>query len=172
MAEQRKREAGGGEPHGRERGGDAPGREAGGAAQRPLEESVGYELGRAFRRLSRAVSAALRPHGLSAAHANILLALWAHGPMTVGALQELLDFSSSAFSGALDRMEKAELVRRVPSPTDRRSFLVEPIPFSRARRSSVIEALGAAEDAFLAGIDAGERAQLLALLRRIGDPSS
>jgi DNA-binding MarR family transcriptional regulator len=138
------------------------------AARRTLEESVGYELGRAFRRMSRAVSAAVRPHGLSAVQGTILQTLWTHGPLPIGELQALMAFSSSAFTGALDRMEQAGLVRRVPSPTDRRSSLVEPAKWPGARRLALVDALIAAEDGFLAGLTRAERAQLLALLRRIG----
>jgi hypothetical protein len=82
------------------------------AARRPLDRSIGYALGRAFRRMNRAVSTAVRSHGLSAVQGNILLPLWAEGPMTIGLI--------------------------------------------------------AAEDAFLADLTRAERAQLLALLRKLG----
>jgi DNA-binding MarR family transcriptional regulator len=137
-------------------------------ARRPLEQSIGYELGRAFRRLNRAVSAAVRPHGLSAAQGNILITLWAHGPMTIGELQAQLAFSSSAFTGALDRMEKAGLLRRVPVPTDRRSYRIEPASWPGSRRRSVLDALVAAEDAFLSDLTQKEKATLLELLRKVG----
>jgi DNA-binding MarR family transcriptional regulator len=103
---------------------------------------------------------------------TILQTLWTHGPLPIGELQALMAFSSSAFTGALDRMEQAGLLRRVPSPTDRRSFLVEPAKWTRARRIELVDALIAAEDEFLAGLGRAERAQLLALLRRIGGSDS
>jgi MarR family 2-MHQ and catechol resistance regulon transcriptional repressor len=105
---------------------------------------------------------------MSASQANVLLTLWAEGPMPIGELQALLALSSSAFTGALDRMEKAELVRRVPSPTDRRSFIVEPVAWSSTRRGELLDALLAAEDEFLAALGKSERASLLELLRKIG----
>jgi len=149
-----------------------PARSSGGparsVARRPLEQSVGYELGRAFRRLNRFVSAALREHGLSAVQGNILITLWALGPMPIGELQERMAFSSSAFTGALDRMEAAKLVRRVPSPDDRRSSLVEPLAWTGAKRLAVIDALVAAEDEFLAELGKDEKVELLRLLRKIG----
>jgi DNA-binding MarR family transcriptional regulator len=137
------------------------------APRRPLEASIGYALGNAFRRLNRHVAGAVRPLGITASHVNILLTLWDHGTLAVGELQERLGFSSSALTGALDRMEEAGLVKRVPSPSDRRSFLVEPAPWSRARRVEVIDALVAAEDEYLAGLTPAERGQLLALLGKL-----
>lgn len=136
---------------------------------RDLGKSVGNALGRAFRRLNRTVSAALRPQGLSAVQGNLLLALWAQGPTPMGALQRGLGLSSSAFTGAIDRMERAGHVRRVPAPNDRRSFLLEPAPWPRARRAELIEALLAAEDEFLAPLAARERAELLRLLAKLAD---
>jgi DNA-binding MarR family transcriptional regulator len=105
---------------------------------------------------------------MSASQANVLLTLWSQGPMPIGELQALLALSSSAFTGALDRMEKADLVRRVPSPTDRRSFIVEPVDWTSARKHELFDALLAAEDAFLESLSKTERAALLALLRKIG----
>jgi DNA-binding MarR family transcriptional regulator len=137
------------------------------APRRPLGASIGYALGNAFRRLNRHVAGAVRPLGLTASHVNILLTLWDHGALAVGELQERLGFSSSALTGALDRMEEAGLVKRVPSQSDRRSFLVEPAPWSRARRLEVIDALVAAEDEYLAGLTPAERGQLLALLGKL-----
>ena len=135
--------------------------------QRELERSVANELGRAFRRLNRTVSAALRGHRLSAIQANILITLWARGPTPIGELQKAMGLSSSAFTGALDRMQAAALVRRVPAPSDRRSLLVEPARWPASRKRAVIEALLDAEDEFLAPLAAGERASLLGLLRKV-----
>ena len=77
-------------------------------------------------------------------------------------------FSSSVFTSAIDRMERAKIVRRVPAPSDRRSFLVEPAKRSGPRRMEVIETLLEAEDEFLGVLDRRERAQLLRLLTKIG----
>ncbi len=134
-----------------------------------LEDSVGHELGRAFRRLNREVSAALRPFGLSAVQGSILITLWARGPMTIGELQRAMAFSSSALTCAIDRMERADLVTRVPAPADRRSFLVEPVRWPGSRRRALLEALMAAEDELLANVDRKERTQLLRLLKKISD---
>ena len=134
-----------------------------------LDVSIAHQLGRAFRGLNRAMSAALRPHGLSAVQASILILLWERGPVPVGELQRSLGLSSSAFSGALDRMEAQGLVKRTLAPRDRRSFLVEPASWSRARKTAVIHSLLEAEDGLLGALDAKERKELLRLLRKTVD---
>ncbi len=132
-----------------------------------LEDSIGHELGRAFRRLNRAVSAALQPYGMSAVQGSILITLWARGPMPIGELQRAMSFSSSALTGAIDRMERADLVRRTASPSDRRSLLVEAVKWPAPRRRALLEALLAAEEELLAAFARSERKQLLGLLRRL-----
>jgi len=89
--------------------------------------------------------------------------------MPIGELQAQLSLSSSTFTGTLDRMEKAGLVRRVPSPTDRRSFIVEPVEWSSARKGDLFAVLRAVQDEFLGRLSKTERTTLLELLRRIGD---
>ena len=132
-----------------------------------LEDSIGHELGRAFRQLNRAVSASLRPFGLSAVQGSILITLWARGPMPIGELQKEMAFSSSALTGAIDRMERSGLLQRHAAPSDRRSYLLEPVKWPAGRRRAVLAALLAAEDELLGGLPRKERSQLLRLLRKV-----
>lgn len=48
-------------------------------------------------------------------------------PITPNRVAEHLGLSSGATTGAIDRIEKAGYVRRVPNPGDRRGTFVEPI---------------------------------------------
>src|SRR5512140_2829521 len=115
-----------------------------------IRSSLGYALVRAFRQVNRASSRALIPFELSAEQAHILLILWIEGPMKVGELQRLLCLSSGTLTGAIDRMDKAGLVRRVPDPHDGRAFRVEPAPFDAKRRRAIETTLEAAEAASFA----------------------
>src|SRR5688572_19792290 len=91
-----------------------------------LKSALGYALVRAFRQVNRAHNRALKPLGISAEQAHILLVLWREGPLKVGELQKTLALSSPTLTGALDRMERSGLVRRVADPGDRRAFRIEP----------------------------------------------
>lgn len=132
-----------------------------------LSESLGYALVRAFRRVNRATTRALAAHGLSAEQAHILLVLWGEGPMKVGALQRMLALGSGTLTGALDRMEKAELVRRVPDPSDGRAYLVEPAPFEAKKRQKIERALATMEEEAFSALTARERHELFRLLDKI-----
>src|SRR5216110_2372951 len=91
-----------------------------------LRASLGNALVRLFRLVNRAHGRALKPHEVSTEQAHILSILWIDGAMTIGRLQKLLALSSPTLTGAIDRMEAQGLVRRVPSPDDRRAMLIEP----------------------------------------------
>ena len=135
--------------------------------QSTLRDSLGYALVRAFREVNRASGRALAPFGLSAEQAHILLALWIEGPMKVGELQRWLALGSGTLTGALDRMDKAKLVRRVPDPADGRVFRVEPLGFAPRERAAVQRSLEAMEEAVMTKLTEGERRQLLRLLEKV-----
>jgi DNA-binding MarR family transcriptional regulator len=51
---------------------------------------------------------------------------------TISEFCRVLGYDSGAMTRLLDRMEKKELIRRVPNPEDRRSFLLELTPKATA----------------------------------------
>src|SRR3546814_15187947 len=69
--------------------------------------------------LNRA-TAILRPLGLTFARYQVLGMLRWTGPMTLGAVGHRLWITPATVTSAVDRLEKAELSRRVAHPTDAR----------------------------------------------------
>jgi DNA-binding MarR family transcriptional regulator len=136
--------------------------------QDKLRTSLGYALVRAFRRVNRETNRALRSHGLSAEQAHVLAVLWLEGPLKVGELQRTLMLSSATLTGAVDRMERAGLVRREPDPDDGRAYRIVPLRADSRRRREVERTLEATEERCFSTLTPTERRQLLALLDRIG----
>jgi DNA-binding MarR family transcriptional regulator len=136
-----------------------------------LSRSLGYALVRAFRRVNRECNALLRPHGLSAEQAHILLLLWFDGPMKIGALQRELLLSSGTLTGAIDRMEKSGLVKRVQDGDDGRAFRVEPARIDPKRKRAIERALEGFEKDGFPSLTAPERRELLRLLAKIAAPA-
>lgn len=133
-----------------------------------LEDACGYALVRAFRWVNRAHNRALMPFELSAEQAHILLVLWvAKGPMKIGDLQRSLVLSSGTLTGAIDRMEKAGLVKRVPDPDDGRAWRIEPAPMNARRKKAIEDTLEKTEDETFASLDAKEKKELFRLLSKI-----
>jgi DNA-binding MarR family transcriptional regulator len=74
--------------------------------------------------LNRA-SAILRPLGLTFARYQVLGMLRWAGPLTLGAVGHRLWITPGTVTSAIDRLEAADLCRRVSHPTDARATLVE-----------------------------------------------
>jgi len=128
-----------------------------------LDASLANAVVRLFRLVNRVHNRGLQPTGLSAEQAHLLTVLWFRGPMTMGQLQRQLALSSATLTGAIDRMEAQGLVRRVPSPGDKRAFVLE--PKTTAKKRAHIEAILDDGEATCFGmLAASERKQLLTLI--------
>jgi DNA-binding MarR family transcriptional regulator len=49
------------------------------------------------------------------------------GPITAGQLAKLTNLTTGAITGVIDRLEKVELVERLPDPNDRRRVIIQPL---------------------------------------------
>ncbi len=129
-----------------------------------LRDSISNRLGKLFRVMARAHNRALKRHEVSAVQAHILATLWLGGPMTIGELQNVLLLGSSTLTGAIDRMEKVGLVRRLPVAGDRRAFRLEPAAWPQKRKEALLATLAETEDRCFTGLSDAERRELSRLL--------
>jgi DNA-binding MarR family transcriptional regulator len=97
-----------------------------------------------------------------------IVALAASGlPGTQLALAQQLGVDRTVMTYLLDDLEKAGLIERQPDPADRRARRITATRQGRARAVQLHTQLARAEDKLLAGLDADERTQFRALLRRL-----
>ena len=91
------------------------------------------------------------------------------GPCRLGELAAALDVAPRSVTSKVDAAEAEGLVRRLPDPTDRRATLLELTPGGRALLGAISAQRheGAAER--LGRLSPEEQAELLRLLRAIGD---
>jgi DNA-binding MarR family transcriptional regulator len=73
----------------------------------------------------RRATGTLRPLGLTFARYQVLGMLRWAGPMTLGAVGHGLWITPGTVTSAIDRLEAADLLRRVSHPTDARATLAE-----------------------------------------------
>ncbi|MDQ7910822.1 MarR family transcriptional regulator [Phytohabitans sp. ZYX-F-186] len=73
------------------------------------------------------VEAALKPHGVTFARYEVLMLLYfsRKGSLPMSIIGERLQVHPTSVTNAVDRLEAAGLVRRVPHPDDRRATVVE-----------------------------------------------
>ena len=133
----------------------------------PLDERLGFWLRLAQQSAFEAFHRAMAPLGLTPSRLGVLLLLEANPAMRQATLAEALRVKPPNLAVLLDGLEAEGLIRRVEDAQNRRANLLRLTPAGRAllRRAKAQEALVEAELA--AGLDAAERAALLAALRRI-----
>lgn len=86
---------------------------------------------------------------------------------TIGEFCRLLGYDSGAMTRLLDRIEKKGLIRRVPNPDDRRSFLLELTPESKALFPQAQRKVQAVFKRLLAGFSEEQAAALKQSLEQL-----
>jgi DNA-binding MarR family transcriptional regulator len=91
----------------------------------------------------------------------------ADGPLSPSALSGALLVATGTMTGRLDRLEKLELIRRVPHPTDRRALEIELTPHGRELVDQAIGEHLAREHDWLSVLTGEEREQLVRITRKL-----
>lgn len=91
-------------------------------------EYIGYRVYSAQRALSRSLELSLAPFGLTPGQWNALNQLEEHGAMTQKALAERLQKEQATIARSIERLVQRDLVKRTPSPQDRRANIIEVTP--------------------------------------------
>ena len=124
------------------------------------------QLGKLFRVMARVYNRALVPFEISSVQAHILATLWIEGAMTIGELQARLMLGSSTLTGAVDRMERAGLLKRQPVEGDRRAYRLLPVVWTEKKATALLETLSKTENEVFRGLTAAERRTLSSLLAK------
>ena len=125
---------------------------------------TGFVLGA---ELDRVVAASI---GLNQAATNTLAVVEGAGaPLTPSEISERTLISSATMTSTLDRLERLDLVRRLPNPDDRRSVLVEVTEAGAALCDAFLPGIHRVEQAVMADLEPDERDRLLELLGKVLD---
>lgn len=144
------------------------------AAELPDVDTQGMEvLGRARRIVLQSrppIEAVFARHGVDTGEFDVLTTLMRSGPPYALRPTELfrsLMISSGGLTDRLNRLQKAGLISRPPSPGDRRSLLVQLTPEGRDKVEAAFREDMAVEARLLAPLDPADRRALAALLRKL-----
>jgi DNA-binding MarR family transcriptional regulator len=131
----------------------------------PIVELIGFRLSTATILFHAAIADRFR---VSTTDLKCYSILRQTGPITAGDLAERTSLTTGAITGVIDRLERAELVRRERDPHDRRRIVLELVHNAERERmiAQLYEPLGRAINALVAQYDAAERATILAFLTR------
>jgi MarR family transcriptional regulator, organic hydroperoxide resistance regulator len=119
----------------------------------------GYLLAKAQQVSSRVFNRLLKEAGgveVNSAQGRILFALWKKGGMSIAALSKETALEPSTLTSMLDRLEAGGLLRRSPSPGDRRAFVVECTDEGMAMESRYAALSARMTDIFYEGMSVAE----------------
>jgi DNA-binding MarR family transcriptional regulator len=131
----------------------------------PVTEYAGQLLFRLWRVSHARVAAALDALGLTPALFALLNVIGAREGAIQQELGSAMGIDPSTMVSLIDQLEGAGLAKRRPSARDRRAREVTITPKGRRVFERGRETAAQVEEDVLCGLDAGERRQLLALLR-------
>ena len=132
-----------------------------------LPSLVGYNLRRAQLAVFQNFQQAMAELDVTPGQLGVLVLIGENDGLSQSRLGRALGIDRSTMVAVIDRLEKRRLVRRAPSPTDRRSYALELTSEGRALLAAVTPRLRAHEQAITGDLDAAEQATLLGLLRRL-----
>lgn len=128
---------------------------------------LGFLVSSARSAIWSSIEAELQPLDITAAQFVVFNSIALGKGRTIGEFCRLLGYDSGAMTRLLDRIEKKGLIRRVANPEDRRSFLLELTPESRAVFPQARRRVQAVFKRLLAGFDEKQAAILRQSLEQL-----
>lgn len=125
-------------------------------------------LMRCHRALSHVAELSIRDSGLGLTDFAVLEALMHKGPLTIGEIQSRVPLALGSMTATVDRLEERELIRRTPSPEDRRARVLKLTPKGKAAGEHAFRRHAADLESAMAVLTQSEKRQLRALLKKLG----
>lgn len=104
-----------------------------------LESQLCFPLYAASNLLTRLYRPMLAPLGLTYSQYLVMLVLWRHAPVSIGALGKRLYLESGTLSPLLKRMEQGGFLLRTRDAGDERRVLIDLTPHGRALKSAALD---------------------------------
>ncbi len=136
-----------------------------------LPDLVGYHLRRAQLADFAGFGPIVDEFGVTPGQFGVLTLIDANPGLTQSALAKAVGIERSTMVAVIDALERRGLVERRPSPVDRRSYALVLSPGGRTVLVGLKEAMRRHDAATMAGFTDAEKRTLIALLRRIWEPS-
>jgi MarR family transcriptional regulator, lower aerobic nicotinate degradation pathway regulator len=133
-----------------------------------VEQQVGFLLRRANQRHTAIFADGMAETDLTPTQFTALVKVVELGQVTQNHLGRLAAMDPATIQGVVRRLIDRGLVARTDDPMDRRTIVLAPTAAGVALAGRAAEAARRITEATLDPLDAGERAALLSLLRKIG----
>lgn len=132
-----------------------------------LPDLIGFNLRCAQLAVFQHFNATVGTNGISAPQFGTLLLIEANPAISQSAIAKALRFDRSTLVQIIDRLEDAKLVTRHTSPTDRRSHALRLTDEGSVVLAKLKEVATSHENAIAGGLNANERKECIALLKKL-----
>ena len=132
-----------------------------------LDDQVGHLLRRAYQRASGHLAARIRGIDLTPVQHATLIRLWEFGPLSQNQLGRLVAMPPANIHSLVRRLEARGLLRRDPSPKDKRLLTVSLTDEGRKMAASLVPLDAASTEDALKPLDQKERDALYAILKKM-----
>ncbi len=123
---------------------------------------------RCHRTLAGIAGRSIEGSGLGLTDFATLEALRNKGPLTIGEIQTRVPLALGSMTAAVDRLEKEGLIRRTPSPGDRRARVLKLTPSGKRIVEAAFRRHAAELESAMAVLGPDEKRQLHGLLKKLG----
>ena len=125
-------------------------------------------LMRCHRALSHVAELSIRDSDLGLTDFAVLEALLHKGPLTIGEIQSRVPLALGSMTATVDRLEERKLIRRTPSPDDRRARVLKLTPRGKAAVEEAFRRHAADLESAMAVLTSSEKRELRSLLKKLG----
>lgn len=125
-------------------------------------------LSKAYKNIMDRAVKDMKRHGLSPSEFTILEVLYNKGRFPLQQIGEKILITSGSVTYNIDKLEKRELLRRVPSPSDRRVIYAEITDEGRELFDRIFPEHAAEVHQIMSGLSAEETETASALLKKLG----
>ena len=137
------------------------------ARRTPVRETLPVMLHKVDLQVTASMQAAAEHAGLSTRAVLVLSQIDSSEPKSQRELSERIGLDQTLMVAAIDELERAEFVRRVRNPTDRRQHILEITTAGGLMLDTADARLVAIERQVFSNLSAAERSQLRALLGKV-----
>jgi len=124
---------------------------------------------KASRLLIKKANELLKPYGLTDAYSYFLMALYQQDGLTQSEMHKQIGIEQPTAVRTLDRMERDELITRVPSTTDRRATAIRLTEKGRSYQKIIEQCAAELNQFALRGFKEEEKRAVQHLLKRLHD---
>jgi MarR family 2-MHQ and catechol resistance regulon transcriptional repressor len=125
-------------------------------------------LSKAYRTIMDQAVKDMKKYGLSPSEFTVLEVLYTKGSVPLQQIGEKILVTSGSVTYNIDKLEKKELLKRVPCADDRRVTFAELTDQGRQLFDSIFPQHASLIHSLTAGLDSAEKDQATALLKKLG----